>query len=102
MTAESGAGNRVTWNHFFTVQPIEFDPVENCTECDRLWREFANATIEQFQLQGKLRVASLELRRDEIQRLTGSIENAAGAAEQARQVMLRHESTHGLVRAASE
>jgi hypothetical protein len=74
--------------------------VENCTECDRLWREYARATIKQFQLQGKLRVASLELRREEIQGLTVSVETAAAAKEQAREAMPRHESTHGAVQAA--
>src|SRR5215469_11782850 len=94
MPAGSKAASRITWNLFFCIGAIA---LENCTECDRLWQDYANATIEQFRLQGKLRVASLELRRAEIQGFTLSVEASIAAIERVREAMQSHESTHGAV-----
>ena len=100
------AGGEWSWesDHLepFLYYPAgEFDPVENCSECDRLWHEYANATIEQFQLQGRLRIATLETRRDDVQRLTFSVNAAAAAIERARVEMQRHETSHAAVQTAS-
>ena len=71
-----------------------------CTECNRLWRAYAAETIKQFQLQGKLRVATIEHRRDRIVGLTADVAAAEAALGEAREAMLRHERTHAGARAA--
>ena len=63
-----------------------------CEECNRLWQACAAATINQFQLQGKLRVAALERRR--VADLTAEIAVAEVALVEARAAMQRHEKTH--------
>ena len=72
----------------------------HCGECNHLWWAYAAATISQFQLQGKLRVATLEQQRDRIARLTGEVAAAEAALAEAREAMLRHEGTHAVARSA--
>ena len=63
-----------------------------CEECNRLWRAYAAATINQFQLEGKLQVARLE--QQHVAELTAAIAAAEAAQVEAREAMLRHEGTH--------
>lgn len=72
---------------------------QDCAECNRLWRVYAAATINLFQLQSKLRVVTLELRHDE--RLTAAVAEAEAAIKQAREAVLQHEKEHGVPLAKS-
>ena len=64
----------------------------HCEECNHLWRAYAAATINQFQLHGKLRVATLEQRH--VAELTTALEAAEAAQAEAREALLCHERTH--------
>ena len=68
--------------------------VVDCAECNRLWRACATATIERFRLQAKLRLAILE--QGHYKHLAAEVEAAEVAATEARQALLRHQSTHAM------
>lgn len=69
---------------------------ENCPECQRLWREYAEATTEHIRLDGKLKLAVLERNRLTIPSLTADVENALQRKSASRGAIRQHESSiHG-------
>ncbi len=64
----------------------------SCEECDRLWREYGEATTTHIRLTSKLQVAALSHENDNIADLTPKVERAEKARSDARAAIRRHES----------
>ncbi len=85
--------------------PLEFSigvkSINECPECQRLWREYSSVTIEHIRLEGKLKIAVLRRELEAIAELTRATEKAAKARSLAHQAIDKHEvSEHGQADAA--
>ena len=69
--------------------------VPNCSDCDRLWREYATATVGHIKLENHLKLAALEHKISAIERLTVATEIATVQREAARENIRQHEAEHG-------
>jgi len=68
-----------------------------CEECDRLWREYASATVEHVRLESKLRLAALCHEDEKIEALTLDAEQAGITRRGWLDSIRKHEATHDSV-----
>jgi hypothetical protein len=65
---------------------------QDCTECQRLWREYAAATNTHVELESKLRLASMERDSKSGKELARQIAAAGTVRDKARQAIQQHET----------
>jgi len=65
--------------------------VNGCQECTRLWREYAEATNEQFKLDNKLQLAGLKHDHEVIQKLVPEVQDWSQKREALRGQITAHE-----------
>jgi hypothetical protein len=66
----------------------------NCSECNRLWREYACATHEDIKLDGQLKIAALRHDPGLYEQLAIGSKKAAQERESVWEQIKRHEATH--------
>lgn len=67
-----------------------------CSECQRLWRDYLDATMEHIRFDGKLKMAELERKHASIDALTIEVEHAKKKRNVLREAMRQHDITaHG-------
>jgi hypothetical protein len=66
-----------------------------CAECDRLWREYANATIAHVKAENNLKTAALRHDTEAIIQITLVTEQAFSVRENLREAIREHEAIHG-------
>lgn len=70
--------------------------MHNCSECDRLWREYATATIDHIRQENKLKLAALDQRSDLVENLTLALAAATRTRDSVRESMSHHQAAaHG-------
>ena len=63
---------------------------DNCSECQRLWHEYFEATTHYIKLEGELKLAELERNRALRGSLTTEVENAGRLRKALRDEMRHH------------
>jgi hypothetical protein len=77
-------------------------PVQNCPECERLWREYSSATIAHVSIENKLQLAALKFEHDKVVQLTPMVEEANRNRVELRKAIAEHERiAHGRADAAT-
>ena len=66
--------------------------VNGCSECTRLWREYAYATNEHLRLDNKLQLAGLEHDHEKIQKLTPGVRDSCERRIALRKQIADHEA----------
>jgi hypothetical protein len=67
--------------------------VQDCTDCQKLWSEYAAAIWESVRLQGKLRVAELQHDTERITTLTVETATAMNRRQHAREAIRQHDAS---------
>jgi len=67
---------------------------DDCSECQRLWRDYADATTTHVRLDANLRLAALERNLPLVESLTAEVEEAAVRRAFLRDALQKHEAAH--------
>jgi hypothetical protein len=71
-------------------------PKPPCAQCDRLWREYAQATTTHIHLTGKYRIAQLQYDDSRIKEIAPMVHAAENSRDAAREAIRQHEAKdHG-------
>lgn len=66
----------------------------NCTACQRLWREYADANTMHIKLTGKQQIAALQYDHAAAASLENQVADADRARRAAREAIAHHEAEH--------